>query len=78
MLRDPRLAFIKQHFYNGERYMILSADPISIIGKSGNKGFSVAKTGELIVVGFYDEKLSSQLATLQVNMLAQRLIKKGL
>lgn len=55
LFRSPDDVFATGVTVGGVKYMGVKADDRSIYGKKGATGVALARTGETIVIGYYDE-----------------------
>jgi len=64
-------------FINGEKYLVVKADDASIYGKKGTGGVITVKTGQVVLVGIYDDKLQAGRAANIVEKVADYLKENG-
>jgi len=64
-------------FLQGEKYLVLKGDDRSIYAKKGTSGVAMVKTGQAVLVGFYNDKIQPAQCNTTVEKLADYLIEQG-
>jgi len=77
LFKNPANVFATGIFLGGNKYMGIKGDERSIYGKKGATGVATAKTGQAIIIGYYDEKVQPGNAAVIVEKLADYLIDNG-
>jgi len=77
LFKNPPDAFAKGIIINGLKYLCIKSDDKSIYGKKGATGVATAKTGQAIIIGYYDEKGQPGNAAKVVEALAEYLSSNG-
>lgn len=77
LFRSPNDVFATGVTVGGVKYIGVKADDRSIHGKKGATGVALARTGETIVIGYYDEQQQPGNAALIVEQLATHLVESG-
>jgi len=77
LFKNPSEVFVKGVTINGVKYMGIKGDESSIYGKKGATGVAIAKTGQVILLGYYDEKVQPGNAVLVVETLGDYLKVHG-
>jgi len=77
LFKNPADVFAKGVTVNGVKYMGIKGDDRSIYGKKGATGVVLVKTGQCILVGYYDETKQPGNAALAAEKLADYLLENG-
>eukprot|EP00761_Pharyngomonas_kirbyi_P011087 gb/GECH01011111.1/.p1 GENE.gb/GECH01011111.1/~~gb/GECH01011111.1/.p1 ORF type:complete len:125 (+),score=27.58 gb/GECH01011111.1/:1-375(+) len=75
---NPQEVFTNGLKVNGTKYIPLRADDAAIYAKQGKGGVTIAKTGQAIIIGVYDENIQPGNCNLTVENLADYLREQGL
>ncbi|KAF9949783.1 profilin, required for normal timing of actin polymerization in response to thermal stress [Mortierella alpina] len=75
--KDPKYIQEKGFHLEGQKYILLRADERSIYARNGATGVTCVKTGQCILVGFYDETVQAGDCTTVVEGLADYLKNSG-
>ncbi|MFD3735128.1 profilin [Streptomyces sp. NPDC058632] len=77
LFKRPAQVFDMGVVVNGVKYMGTKGDDRSIYGTKGATGVALVKTQQAILIGFYDERQSPDLAANAVEKLADHLTENG-
>ncbi|CAI9100472.1 OLC1v1037584C1 [Oldenlandia corymbosa var. corymbosa] len=65
-------------FLGGTKYMVIQGGPRAVIGvKKGTGGIAVKKTGEALVIGIHDDRMTPAQCNRVVERLGDYLINQG-
>lgn len=62
---------------HGRMYIVVRADERTVIGSSGRVGFVAVKTGQCVLIGFWNETIKGAVCSVRVESLADYLIENG-
>jgi len=77
LYKNPANVFASGVTVGGVKYMGIKGDERSIYGKKGATGIAIAKSGQAIVIGYYNEKQQPGNAAIEVEKVADYLIENG-